>query len=362
MAERVLSRGELNRALLARQLLLQRAAVPVARAVERVGGLQTQYAPSAYVGLWSRVAGFERAALTAALQRARVVQGWVMRCTIHMVSAADYAPLTAAVREPRRQWWLRVQRSLADVDWPAAAAHVRAVLADGPRPQAELAGALAERGFPRAAFAGTQLWADLVRVPPAGTWERPRAHVYGLASAMLGAAAPDEAAETAEVVAAGEELLVRRYLAGFGPASASDVARYAGWTVSAARRVLDRLDLRRMRDESGTELVDLRRAPLPAAGTLAPVRFLSTFDAVLLLGHATRAGILPEQYRAQVFHTSKPQSVPTFLVDGRVAGTWRFADGPAGRRVDWQAFSVLPTPAVREVEEEAQRLAAFAAD
>jgi hypothetical protein len=91
------------------------------------------------------------------------------------------------------------------------------------------------------------------------------------------------------------------------------------------------------------------------------VRFLSNFDAVLLLGHAGRAGLVPEQYRAQVFHTSKPQSVPTFLVDGQVAGTWAFDDGPGRRRVVWRSFAPLPARAAREVDEQAQQLAAFAA-
>ena len=89
-AERILSERELNRALLARQLLLERATSPIPRAIERIGGLQTQYAPSAYIGLWSRVDGLERDHLTRALERRAVIQGTLMRVTIHMVSARDY--------------------------------------------------------------------------------------------------------------------------------------------------------------------------------------------------------------------------------------------------------------------------------
>jgi hypothetical protein len=100
----------LNRALLARQMLFERAEVPVPRALERMAGLQAQYAPSMYIGLSSRVAGFERDQLDRALERRAVVQGTLLRSTIHLVSARDYWSFAEAVREDRRRWWLRVQR------------------------------------------------------------------------------------------------------------------------------------------------------------------------------------------------------------------------------------------------------------
>ncbi|GAY11255.1 hypothetical protein TOK_5762 [Pseudonocardia sp. N23] len=355
MAERVLTREALNRALLARQGLLERVRLTPERAVERFGGLQTQYAPSGYVGLWSRLDGFARDDLTAALTSGRVVQAWAMRCTIHMVSRADHAPLTAAVRLPRRGYWMRLHKGHDEERFVEASALVRARLADGPATQAALVATLTDAGLDRALFPGTQLWTDMVRVPPAGTWERPRAHVYGLATDHLGAAAPAGSPEPADVVAAGEELLVRRYLRGFGPASAPDVARWAGVTVGTVRAAVERLDLRRFRAEDGAELVDLPRAPLPDPGVPAPVRFLSTFDAALLLGHASRAGVVPAGCRDRVFHRSIPQSVPTVLVDGRVAGSWRVTEG----RVVVTPFAELTTRQAREVGDEAERLAAF---
>jgi hypothetical protein len=342
--------AELNRAVLARQLLLERAPVGPVEAVERVGGLQTQYAPSAYVGLWSRLAGFRRADLTAALLEGRIVQAWVMRCTIHMVSAADYCSLTEAVREQRRRWWVRSPRGLTEADMAAAAQVTAARLADGPCKQAELVAALKGEGLPAAAFAGVQLWLDLVRVPPAGTWELPRAHVYGLAAEWIAPAAVERAAA--------EELLVRRYLEGFGPASPSDVARYAGWSITEAKAVLARLDLCADRDPDGAALVDVPDAPRPDGDAPAPVRFLSTFDALLLLGHAKRARILPDEHRDRVFATKMPQSIPTFLVDGHVAGTWRYVDD----RVVPRPFAPLPRASRQAVEEEAERLSAFHRD
>lgn len=342
MHEPVLSTRALNRAVLARQLLLDRADLVPDQAVERVAGLQTQYAPSGYIGLWSRLRGFRREMLTEALLTGRVIQAWVMRATIHMVSAGDYPGLVAGVRVARRRGWLRAEKRAAGLDMAVLAAAVRRHLADGPRAQPELVRLLEADGFPRWAWYGAQLWVDLVRVPPAGTWERPRAHVFGLADV------PDVPPER------GEELLARRYLAGFGPASARDVASFCGWTVTEARHVLARLELRRFRDEAGAELLDVPDGPLPEPSTPAPVRFLGTWDATLLV-HARRAAILPEEHRGRVFATSMPQSVPTFLVDGQVAGTWRHTGGA----VRVEPFAALPAAARRTVDAEAERLGAW---
>jgi hypothetical protein len=348
MAERVLSTRELNRAVLARQLLLERADLAPEEAGARVAGLQTQYAPSGYVGLWSRLSGFRREALTEALLARRVVQAWMMRCTIHMVAADDYWPFTAAVRTARREWWRRATAKVAGVDVEAAAAAVREYLADGPLKQAELQKRLAGDGFPREVWSGVQLWVDLVRVPPAGTWHTPRAHVYGLAEHTVPVpdAGPDENAAM--------ELLAERYLRAFGPAAPADVASFCGWSITAARAVLGRLELCRYRTEAGSELVDVPGGLLPLADTPAPVRFLGQWDANLLV-HARRAAILPEEYRPRIFARNIPQSVPTFLVDGQVAGTWRYTDG----EVRCEPFQPLPTTVAREVAAEAERLAAF---
>jgi hypothetical protein len=176
VTERVLSTRELNRALLARQLLLERSPLPLTSALEQLAGLQTQYAPSAYVGLWSRLRDFGRDQLTRALEERRAVQATLMRVTIHIVSAGDYPLFTEAIRRSRRDWWTRVVRSqLQGVDMEAAAGLLREHLAVQPRRQAELVSLLADNGFPKVAWSGAGLWLDLVRVPPSGTWERRRA-------------------------------------------------------------------------------------------------------------------------------------------------------------------------------------------
>jgi hypothetical protein len=346
-AERVLSQRELNRAMLARQLLLERSPGSIESVLEQMGGLQNQYAPSGYVGLWSRMADFPRDSLTRALEDRRVIQATLIRSTIHLVSAADYWLFAAGARRGRQEWWLRIQRH----DAPAAvveqaAAAVRSRLEVGPQRQADLIRTVEELGHSRMVWNAVGLWLDMVRVPPSGTWERRRADLYSLADAWLG---PCTAGERE-----GIEHLVLRYLGGFGPAPVRDIANWAGIPVAAVRPTAERLDVRRFRDEEGRELVDLPEARLPDADIPAPVRFLPTWDAALLI-HCRRTQVLPERFRPLVFNTKTPHSKPVFLVDGAVAGTWRYDKG----RVELTPFEPLPATIRRELEDEAERLAAF---
>jgi hypothetical protein len=341
MAERTLSQRELNRALLARQLLLERVRLPIPRALERLGGIQDQYAPNAYIRLWSCLEDFRRDDLTRALERRSVVQATLLRATIHVVSKRDYWLFAVAIRGPQRDWWLRVRKPRPkERDLERQADELRALMADGPRRHEELVEVVGRSW----GMAGP--WLELVRVPPSGTWEKRRAHLFQTAANWVG----PEDAEPGEAL----DHLVRRYLGGFGPAAATDIAQWAGMKARDLAPAVNRLSLRRFRDEEGTVLLDLPRAPLPDPETPAPVRFLPTWDATLLV-HARRAGVLPEQYRPHIFSTKMPQSIGTFLVDGAVAGTWRFEDG----RVRWEAFERLDRALVREVDDEAARLAAF---
>ena len=347
MTETVLSTRALNRALLARQLLLERSPLALTDALEKVGGLQTQYAPSGYIGLWSRLPDFQRETLTAALTDRSVIQGTLIRSTIHMVSAADWPLFAAGSRNARRDWWLRASRRETEkIDVEAVLDRVRTLLSDGPRRQADIVALLEAEGYPRIAWNTAAQLIDLVRVPPSGTWERRRADLYGLADDWLGSSNATEEA--------GQEHLVRRYLGGFGPAALADIASWAGLPAAALRAVIERLELRRFRDGRGRELVDLPDAPLPNPDSPAPVRFLPTWEASLLV-HARRALILPEEYRPVIFNTKMPQSVPTFLVDGAIAGTWRYENG----RIEIKPFGELPAKVRGELDDEADRLALF---
>ncbi len=316
MTDRVLSTRQLNRALLARQLLLERSSLPLPGALEAVGGLQTQYAPSGYVGLWSRLRDFRREALTKALMNRDAIQGTLMRSTIHM-----------------------------DV----VAGTVRERLSHGPARAAELKALLAANGIPAIAWSGLGLWLEMIRVPPSGTWDRRQADLYGLADDWVGAIAASEEA--------GMELLVRRYLGGFGPAKLADIASWAGLAPAKVIPAVERMRLRRFRDEHDKVLFDLPRAPLPDAGVRAPVRFLQTFEAMLMI-HARRTQIMPEQFRPIVFNIKTPHSMPVFLIDGAVAGTWRYEGG----QIVTRPFEPIPRSVRDELDEEAKALAAFHAD
>jgi Winged helix DNA-binding domain len=341
VGERVLTQADLNRALLARQLLLQRARLSIPRALERMGGLQAQYAPSMYIGLWSRLERLERDAVTRGLERRSIVQGTLMRATIHLVSRADYWPLELAIADGRQKWWERVHRNQEPVQMRRAAAKLRRRLAGGPLRRKEI-----EQLIGREATPGIGMYVSLVRVPPSGTWEQRRADLYAVAEDWVG---PPQV-ERAEAV----DHLIRRYLGAFGPAPKTDISDWGGLDMRSVSEALERLDLRRFRDETGTELVDLSRAPLPDAATPAPPRFLPVWDATLLV-HARRTGILPEEYRPLIFNTKTPNSFNTFLVDGKVAGTWRYEEG----RVALSPFEGVPRALRRELDDEARRLAAF---
>ncbi len=339
MTERVLTQRQLNRALLARQLLLERVRLPIPRALARIGGIQNQYAPNAYIRLWTCLDGFRRDDLTRALERRTVVHATLMRVTIHLVSAPDFWPFALGVRRARQEWWLRTHKK-EEGEAVAAAKRLRALMADGPRPRKDVDKVIGRT------WHGGDLWYDLVRAPPSGTWERRRADLYAAAEKWLGP--PRVTAEE------GLQHLVRSYLGGFGPATRKDVSAYTGVPRTQLAPALERLRLRRFRDEEGRELLDVPRAPLPPPDTPAPVRFLPTWDSVLLV-HARRTGVLPEEYRDVVFDVHTPPSLPTFLVDGVVRGAWRYENG----RVELRPFEPLPRAARRELEEEAKALAAF---
>ena len=341
MSERVLTPRELNRAVLARQLLLERVSLPIPRALERMGGIQNQYALNAYIRLWSCLDGFRRGDLTRAYERRTVVHASLMRETIHVVACADYWPLILATRRARQEWWLRINKDVRERDVAAASRRLREYLRDGPRTRDEILALLGTRSL-----VGTHHWVDLIRVPPSGTWEHRRAHTFAAAEDWLGP--PEIGVDDAL------DHLVRRYLGAFGPAPRQDIPNWSGIPVTQLKPVLARLDLRRFRDEEGKELLDVPRAPLPEPETPAPVRFLPTWDATLLV-HVRRAGILDEAYRDRIFPLNMPPSFPTVLVDGRVVATWKYEGG----RVRVEPFERIPRPAQRELKEEAERLAAF---
>ena len=341
---RTLSLRELNRATLARQLLLERRRLPVTKVLERVAGLQGQRAFGPYVGLWSRVEDFRRESLQRALVRGDVLKATVMRGTLHLVSARDYPVFRAAL--PRPLSWADGEITTVG---EALAAEVRELYRNGPLPaRVGLEHIVRIHGY-EDDVTRNRVWhtarvaGHILHAPESAFFSAPPRNAFH-------AIAEPEVVESA--VARVE--IVRRYFAAFGPASRADLADWSGLRVADLVPPLEALEpLRRFRDESGRELLDLARAPLPPADTPAPVRLLPMWDTVLL-GHADRTRILPEEFRKTVI-AKNGDIAQTFLVDGLVAGTWSVEKS----RVVTTPFAPLPRAAGRELEEEAARLEAW---
>jgi len=344
---RVLTQRALNRSLLARQLLLKRSPLSVPKALEQIAGIQNQYAPSAYVRLWSSLRKFALGDLDRLLTQRKVVQGTLMRSTIHLVSARDWWRFAEGIGPSRQDWWQSTWgKEFPRQDMDTIATKLTRELAGRPWLRKELDALLRAHGS--SIWSG--VWVPLIRVPPSGTWTRRRADIFQLAADWIGPSDTDELR--------GLEHLLRRYLGGFGPARLSEAADWAGVSVAKMKAAAEGMALRTFRDEDGRELVDLPGAPLPSAETPAPVRFLPTWDAVLLV-HARRTQILPEASRSLVFSTKTPHSVGTFLVDGSVAGSWRTERSGNRANLSYTPFERLPAAADQEVRDEAGRLVRF---
>ncbi|TML74444.1 MAG: winged helix DNA-binding domain-containing protein [Actinobacteria bacterium] len=343
MAERVLMLRELNRATLARQLLLERKRLSPAAVIERLVGMQAQWPPAPYIGIWTRTTSFRRQALERELASAAVVRATVMRQTLHLVTPRDYALLRAAMSDTNFPWESPQAKLLAP--------SVRALTAAGPVTTAEaLAHLEREHGLTRVtarrAWRGARVRAHLVHHPETALWHARR---DGRFVAL-------EEPELHDPTEARAEML-RRYLAAFGPASRRDIVAWTMMHVPEISRALERLEpMRRFRDEHGRELLDIPRAPLPGPEAPAPVRFLPKWDNVLL-AFADRTRVLPEQYRKRVIGMNGDVA-QTFLVDGFVAGVWHVENG----RVMPEPFAALSRSVRCELEDEAGRLEAFLAD
>jgi hypothetical protein len=333
----VLSWRALNRALLARQLLLERTSLSIPATLDQVAGIQNQYAPSGYIGLWGRMVGFRRDHLTTALERREVVQGTTLRGTIHLVTPELFQRSNDAVREERTEWWFRATRRTDQGRMKQVAGQIDAVLRKGPMKRADM---IKQLGIDVATWNGATNYLDLIRVPPSGTWENRRADLYALHSA------PSRSASEAR------QEMVARYLRAFGPASANDTATFLGLKPAQVKPLLE--SHLQLRGPDGKDLFDIEDGLLPDPETPAPPRFLPVWDASLLV-HARRTQILPERYRPLIFNTKTPHSHNTFLIDGQVAGTWKFKDGDIATTV----FERLDRRAAHELDQERERLRAF---
>jgi hypothetical protein len=332
---RVLSRRAVNRALLARQQLLDRPRLPDAgpeRAAQVVGtiehlvGLQAQAPFPPYYGLHSRLEDFGPEDLATLITDRSVVRIALMRGTIHLVSARDCLPLRQLV-QPVIERGMRgaFGKQLAGVDPAALAAAGRSLVETEPMTFSQLGQALAARwpDHPPAALAqAVRAFVPLVQVPPRAVWGRAGQSAHTSAEHWLGqpgsgqpGSGPADPAELAR--------LVTRYLGAFGPATVRDVQAWSGLT--GLKAVLEQLraSLVTFRDEQGAELFDLPTAPRPGGDAAAPPRLVAEFDN-LVLSHAERSRVISSG-AAQRISTVNGVIPGTVLIDGYVSGMWRLA-------------------------------------
>jgi hypothetical protein len=342
VTERVLTLRELNRALLARQLLLERRKLGVQQAVEKLGAIQAQWPQSPYIALWTRLTGFRKEQLTSALEQHEVVKATLFRITLHMTSARDYPYYAAVVLRAARESTPRANaEQLEKVARRVRAAAMKATLT---HEQLEAMAADAMGGFRWR----TRTLTPLVHMPPGGAWSHYGRVQLRAMEAVLGVEVPSRED--------GAERLVRRYLAAFGPATQQDLLRFAGVRVGDVRAGLERLELRRFEDERGRVLLDVPGGPLPDGDAPAPVRFLPKWDSsILAYAPPERTRILPEKFRPTVI-AKNGDVAPTVLIDGFVAATW---DIGSKRDLTVTPLRRLTKTERAEVDDEGERLVEF---
>ena len=343
---------DLNRATLARQMLLAREDVSPVAAVERLCGMQAQEPRPPFVGLWTRLARFERGNLHQALHERTVVRGTLMRGTLHLMSASDYVAHRMTVQPVLNRGIGILGERAAGLEIEAVLPVAQRLLSERPRTFTDLRAALVAQ-FPdvdeRALGFTARMLLPLLMLPTEDRWGFPADSRFGLAEEWLGA----------PLAGAGDaEALVLRYLAAFGPATVADFQQWSG--LQGMKPVLEALrpQLVVVRSDRKRELFDLPDAPRPAAETPAPVRLLPEFDN-LLLSHADRTRVLPDAYRRLVLGAKNGRIPATFLVDGFVAGTWRAERKRGVATLTLSPFAALAKGIARDLEQEGDALLRF---
>ena len=348
-----LSRRAVNRATLARQLLLRRAELSTVDAIGHLVGMQAQAPNSPYVGLWSRLADFRPEHLSGLVESRRAVRTHLMRATVHLVTARDCLALHGLMRPVhlRAYQGSPFRRLVSTVDVGELVALGASLLAEAPLTRAELGARLGARWpdvDPAALSYAVSYQVPTVQVPPRGVWGASGPAAWATIRSWLGRD-PDPDPTPGPVVL--------RYLAAFGPASVADMRTWSG--LAGLREVVAALDLRTFRSEAGAVLFDLPDAPRPDPDTPAPPRFLPEYDN-LLLSHADRSRVIPDGRRPPLF-AGNGATFGTILVDGDHRGQWRLDRTQVPTALVVEPFSRLSTRDVDELAEEGLRLLRFLA-
>ncbi|HEV8669230.1 MAG TPA: winged helix DNA-binding domain-containing protein [Candidatus Limnocylindria bacterium] len=356
----ILTRRALNRALLERQMLLERSKISARAAIERLVGMQAQVPTDPYIGLWTRLDDFEADDLAKLIAKRHAVRIGLMRATVHLVTSRDALAIWPVVRSV----FERAFRSArGDVGVPTFTSRLdgldlKAVLKSGrrlvdqsPRSAAELRPLLGRRWPDRdaeALAAAVHFLLPLVQVPPRGMWGASAQARHTSLEAWLG---KDPADDTSA-----DKLMVR-YLRAFGPATVADARIWS--RLSGLREVFERLRprLRTFRDEKGRELLDVPDGALPDSDTPAPPRFLPQYDNVFL-SHEERSRIVRDDLRWSQRSVMEGR-FGTVLVDGFIGATWKIAH--EGGRATLCVESALPLGRrdLDAVAAEGMRLLAF---
>jgi hypothetical protein len=352
-ATETLSRAALGRATLARQMLLRRERTTVPAAIERLLALQAQWPRPPFVGLWTRVEGFERSQLTVLLQKRKVLRATFVRGTLHMVTARDYVALRSALQPMLDAGLAAVLRDRArGLDAGRLVAQARRFLADGPRTFEEVRARLAKddpKGNARAMGYAVRMSLPLVQVPGGEAWAFPTDPSFAAAEDWLGRKVPADREPP--------DALVLRYLAGYGPASVADMQAWTGFR--SLRETVEALRprLRAFRDGKGREVFDLPDAPRPAEDAPAPVRLLPEYDNVITARTDDRFVATADRPRV---YLSALRIAATVLVDGQVSGTWKVERKKTAATLVVMPFAPFTRTTKQQVEAEGDALLRFA--
>jgi hypothetical protein len=343
---------QLNRATLARQLLLARDGGGARDAVERLVGLQAQVARPPFIGLWTRLERCERAELNRLLTGKQLVRVTAMRATLHLMSARDFLRLRATLQPALTAAMKSALGARADrMDLDEALAIARAAFGERPQTFDDLRKRFEAdhaKDHARAMAYAVRTHLPLVQLPADAPWGFPSSADYAVAESWL-------KKPLAQEIDTGE--LLRRYLAAFGPATIADARTWSGLRGLAEPFAALRPRLRVFRDERGRELFDLPDAPRPPEDTPAPVRFLPDFDN-LVLSHDDRARVIEREHRARIVIKNLIVRA-TFLVDGVVAGAWSIARAKNIAKLELEPFVPLAKRVKAELTDEGERLLRF---